>query len=875
MKLNISAFLLISFFLTVCFYFSNAQISGYSLSDDSLVNFYAGQKRIYTAVRVVHKPRTDGRLDDACWLEEGEWQGDFIQQVPRQGAQPSQPTQVKILYDDENLYVALRCFDSEPQKISPVMGRRDDITSGDMVGIALDSYHDRQTAFEFNVTAAGQKIDLMHKGAYVGDSNWDAVWTGKAYIEDSAWTAEIRIPFSQLRFSDDKEQVWGMHVWRWIDRNDEESQWKLIPIDAPAMVYLFGELHGIKEIPRKHHFELMPFTAARLIQNAPATDRFALGIDGKAALSSNFTLDFTVLPDFGQVEADPSELNLTTYEVFYSEKRPFFLEGNAILDYSIGNDMLFYSRRIGHAPSYVPEAGAGEEVTLPGGTTILNALKVTGKNKKGFSMGVINSMTGREYATLSGEEGSRKMAVEPFTNYFVGRARQDLRQGNTVLGVMATSVVRSLKEEHLEFLPRLATAGGLDLLHNWAGRKYFMDAKLFYTSVSGSQEAITALQRASRHNYQRVDAGHLHPDSLATSMSGFGGQLKGGKQSGRFRAQATVSWRSPGVELNDAGYIRDADVMTQRIDLRYQVNKPSGIMRNWYVDLIQKHDRTFGNKRITDNLNLHGYVKFTNLWNVHADLVRNLGKNDPRQLRGGPALRYDPYLTGEVFVQTNSAKKIFLGAGTYKKWVDSGEAGSRDYTFYLQWKINNRIFLTSNTKYEVLTDNSQFVATRRLQGEPLYIVGQLDRKTLQTTLRAEYFITPELSLQYYGNPYASTGHYQQLYKVENSLARNLNQRYTPFTFLSREEGVCALDLNHDQTADLHLQDPDFDFREFRSNFVLRWEYLAGSTLYLVWSRNQSSWEYRHTPSIMDSFKGIYSVKGENAFMVKLSYWFSL
>ncbi len=872
MKLHINLFFVLFLFLSV---YSQAQPGSYTLSDDSLVNFHAGNRRVYTAVRTDQKPRTDGKLDDPCWAEEGEWQGDFVQQTPRQGHAPSQPTEVKILYDAENIYVAFRCYDSEPEKISPVMGRRDDITSGDVVGIALDSYHDRQTAFEFNVTAAGQKVDLMHMGAYLWDTNWDAVWTAKVHIEDSAWTAEIRIPFSQIRFSDDKEQIWGMHIWRWIDRYDEENQWKLIPIDAPAMVYIFGELHGIRDIPRKRHFELMPFAAGRYIKGAAPGDRFALGLDGKAALSSNFTLDFTVLPDFGQVEADPSVLNLSTYEVFYDEKRPFFLEGNAILDYPIGNDMLFYSRRIGQAPTYVPPTGENQEMAMPAGTTILNALKVTGKSRKGFSLGVINSMTGPEYARITGGGTPDNVAVEPFTNYFIGRARQDLHEGNTVVGIMATSVTRSRREEHLEFLPRQAVAGGVDLLHHWAKRKYFIDAKAFYTSVSGTREAITALQSSSRHLYQRTGVTHITPDTLATTMNGFGGQVKGGKQSGRFRALATLSWRSPGVELNDAGYLREADLFTQRIDLRYQVNKPAGIMRNWYLEFIQKHDRTFGNEKVNDVINLHGYIKFNNLWNIHADLVRNFRKVDTRQLRGGPALRTDPYTIGELFVQTNSAKKIFAGGGVEKKWADGGVAGAMDYSLYLQWKINNRIFLTSNTQYQDLADNSQYVTRRTLQGVPAYIVGKLNRETLQTTLRAEYFITPELSLQFYGNPYASTGHYSELYKVENSLARDPRERYTSFTFLNREGGVVDLDLNGDQTADLIMADPDFDFREFRSNFVLRWEYLAGSTLYLVWSHNSSSYEYLHTPSILDSFRGISNIKGENGFMIKLSYWLSL
>ncbi|HPT32268.1 MAG TPA: DUF5916 domain-containing protein, partial [Prolixibacteraceae bacterium] len=715
---------------------SGGQNAKYSLSTDSMVNYHASMKRVYKAVRTQNRPRIDGKLQDGCWLKEGEWQGGFVQQVPDQAKAPSQQTYVKIVYDDDNLYIALKCLDNEPDKISPLMGRRDDYTSGDVAGIALDTYFDKQTAFEFNVTAAGQKIDLMHLGAYQWDTNWDAVWEARVGIADSMWTVEMKIPFTQLRFSSQREQTWGMHIWRWIDRLDEEDQWKLIPIDAPAMVYIFGELQGIKDIPRKRHFEIMPFAAARYIPSGSKSDRLGYGLDGKAALSSNTTLDFTVLPDFGQVEADPSVLELSSYEVFYDEKRPFFLEGNAILDYTSGNDLLFYSRRIGHAPSFTPTAGQLDEITAPSGTSILNALKITGKNKQGFSLGFINSMTSREFAEITSGNNKEKIAVEPFSDYLIARVKQDFNKGNSYIGGMATSVIRSIQDEHLNFLPGLALVGGVDVMHTWKNRMYFIDFKGFYSHLSGDVEAITRLQTSARHLYQRSDAGHLSTDLLSTSMNGSGGHLKAGKQSGKFRASGTLSWRSPGVDLNDLGYLRDADLITQRTDLRYQVNKPAGILRNYYFSLAQRLDWSFGGENTNNVVNLHGFFKFKNLWDVHLDFVRGFDRLDTRQLRGGPALLTDPYIISEIFFQTNSSRKIFLGAGVDKKWVDRKVAGAIDYTLYLQWKISNRFTLTSRTNFEDLTDNNQYIAQKSFGGSTRFLVGKIERNTLYTTLRA-------------------------------------------------------------------------------------------------------------------------------------------
>lgn len=529
-----------------------AQNIDYTLSDDSLVNYHASNKRVYYATRTDLKPKIDGILDDECWVQVGTWDGGFIQQQPRQAQAPSQETEIKILYDDTYLYVGIICHDNEPERIRDVLGRRDE-NLGDMAGIAIDSYYDRQTAFEFNITAAGQKIDLMHLGEYGWDFNWDAVWDGKASVGDSAWYAELRIPFNQIRFANKQEHVWGMHVWRWIDRLKEENQWKLIPIDAPAMVYIFGELRGIENIPHKRNFELLPYAKAKIV---PSTDDLGesvlstgFGIDGKIGVTSNFTLDYTINPDFGQVEADPSELNLTSYEVFYSEKRPFFLEGNSILEYETSGDLLFYSRRIGAAPGHYPATENNERVKMPDHSSILNALKLTGKNQSGLSLGIINSMTAREHAVLTYDNNRRTEAVEPFTNYFIGRLKQDFNNGKTVLGGIATSTYRQIKDTHLEYLPQNSTVGGIDFQHNWKNRKYFIDAKSFFSKVDGTEEAIANLQLDSRHLYQREDAGHLNFNSEQTTMQGWGGELRGGKRSGKFRLIGSLDWRSPGVNL--------------------------------------------------------------------------------------------------------------------------------------------------------------------------------------------------------------------------------------------------------------------------------------------------------------------------------------
>lgn len=854
---------------------ANSQIVDYTLSDDSVVNRYASQEKAYYATRTEIVPKIDGKLDDECWKQIGSWDGGFIQQQPHQAKAPSQETEIKILYDNKYLYFAIICHDTEPDKMSPILGRRDE-NNGDVAGIAIDSYNDNQTAFEFNLTAAGQKIDLMHRGEYNWDFNWDAVWDGKTSLGDSAWYAEMRVPFTQLRFSNEKEHVWGIHVWRWIHRLSEESQWKLIPIDAPAMVYIFGELKGIKDIPYKRNFELMPYVKAKYVPENSSSENFGGGLDGKIGVTSDFTLDYTFNPDFGQVEADPSVLNLTSYETFREEKRPFFLEGKNILEYNTGTyDELYYSRRIGDSPSYSPNVEDKDISEMPENNSIINALKLTGKNKNGLSLGLVNSMTAKENVLINTGSTEEEKTVEPFTNYFVGRVKQDLNNGSTVLGGIVTSTIRNIKDEHLEFLPDNSIVGGLDVEHNWLNRKYFVSGKSFYSKVNGNETAISRLQRSSRHLYQRTDADHLEYDSDLTTLKGWGGDLSGGKRSGKLQIDAKLDWRSPGVDFNDVGYMRQADYVKQDFGILYQVNTPKGIFLNYFINLDQRHHWSYGGENLKDELDGHFSFRLKNYWKFNLDIDRTYNEIDTRQLRGGPSLRIDGNTSGEIFVQTNRSKDLYFFGGVDITRYDDQITKSNDYTFGFQWMISNRISISSRSNFVDEIDNSQYVFQKVINDKREYVVGQIDRNTIFTTIRAEYFITPELSLQYYGSPYASTGKYLDYRNVEDSKSKNLDERYSLLKVVENEEDKFLYDDNGNLYHDFKNWDPDFNFQEFSSNFVARWEYKTGSTVYFVWTNYRSNYEDGHDSSIASSLKGISKVEAQNAFMIKLSYWFSL
>jgi len=846
----------------------------YSLSSDSTVNRLAGTKKVYFATRIDKRPKIDGKLNDACW-ESGIWSGGFIQQVPNQGKKPSQDTEIKLLYDNSNLYVGFKCYDKGPGNIRPILSRRDKL-AGDIAGIALDSYHDKQTAYEFNVAASGQKVDLVHLGAYLWDFNWDAVWDGKAQVYDSIWTSEIQIPFSQIRFAPGKEQVWGMHVWRWIDRLNEEDQWKLIPIDAPSMVYLFGELRGIEGIKPKVNYEFLPYLNARFSPNTDLENKttFGYGLNGKVGLNSGFTLDYAFNPDFGQIEADPSVLNLTSYEVFNEEKRPFFLEGNTILDFSIGDDMLYYSRRIGHAPSYSPDLIENQTMAISENTPILSALKLTGKTDNGLSVGVVQSLTAKQNATIYSGGSKLKMAVEPFTSFTVGRIKQDFNGGNTVLGGMVTSTNRNINDDHLKFLSNSALSGGIDFQHNWMKRKYFIDFKGFFSDIRGEKDAIIRLQQSPVHFYQRTDADYLEFDPDRTSLSGWGGLLQGGKRSGKFRAIGSLNWRSPGVDLNDVGYLYQADIIEEKVKLTYKVSKPKGSVRSYSVEFQQEHKWSYGLENTLDHLKVLGYIQLNNLWNAYLNLNRYYNIYDTRELRGGPKLFKDGYYDMELFIQSNTVKDLFVGFGPRVRIFDDKISKTEFYTAYLRWQINDRFSVTSRTTLDNSVDHHQFVTrTKNLSDETKYLVGTIDRKTISSILRFEYFISPEISLQYYGNPYASIGKYTNFREVADASNKDLNLRYNGLNQIVQMNNSYV--LRKDGVSTYTIKNPDFNFQELNSNLVGRWEFRPGSTLYLVWTNSRSAYSDQLNQSIWKSFGNIWNVNSQNVFMIKFSYWFSL
>ena len=849
---------------------------------DSITNVTKKPLRVYHTCRLsVEKPLIDGKLDDACW-KTGEWSSNYTQWIPNEGARPSQPTQLKILYDDKNIYVAIRAFDSVPEKISRKAGRRDEFT-GDMVGVTFDSYHDRRTGFEFDVTAAGQKLDLLLTNPNNADLNWNAVWKAKTAKEDSAWTAEIEIPLSQLRYSNDSVQVWGLHAWRWIDRLQQESDWELQTSTSPGILYLFGELQGIKGLPKSRRIEIMPYVSGKFNTfkpepNNPFADKGRnwagnVGLDAKIGLTSNFTVDLTVNPDFGQVESDPSVMNLSAFETFYDEKRTFFLEGKNIFSFDFDNSSLFYSRRIGHTPSFHPALTDNEFMKYPDNTSILGAVKVSGKTAKGLSIGILQSLTASSDARVDSLGKRKNINVEPLTNYSVVRVQQDFKKGNTVLGGIFTSTNRFINTPQLELLNRNAYTGGIDFLHQWHDKEYFLDAKLVASSITGSSEAMTNLQQSSARYYQRPDIQNVHIDTISNRLSGYGGDVKIGKGSkGLWRYSTELIWRSPGLDLNDLGFMQMADIIKQKNSVYCFVNKQVSLFRTYNFTLSETNNWDFALRYLSSNANLSAYFEFLNKWAVSTSASYTTQALDTRILRGGNAMLLPSIWYQSLYARTDPSAKLCFELNT--ELSTSGFGSARYYSVQPSVRFTpiNTLKLSTSFNYSGNRNDLQYITTTNSDNQQRYILGKIDQKTLGITFRVDYNITPELSIQYYGSPYATIGKYSDFKRVTNPRANNYSGRFAGLTPTLNGSNTYEVSDNNNN---YNFGNPNFNFSQFRSNLVFRWEYRPGSQLYLVWSQDRTTFSQPGSQNLNDSMSGIKGIFPNNILLAKFNYWFSI
>ncbi|MCK4531016.1 MAG: carbohydrate binding family 9 domain-containing protein [Candidatus Marinimicrobia bacterium] len=845
---------------------------------------FAEESREYVTSRTNNPPVIDGVLDDACW-ETVPMTGDFRMHSPYDDRPATFDTEFAVLYDDNNLYIAVRAHDPDPDKIFRQIARRDHVET-EFISVCIDSYHDKNTCYCFFVNASGVMGDIFFsKNGEVSDGSWDAIWWVKTRIDEQGWIAEFRIPLSQLRFVNAPEQVWGFDIMRDVQRNTEQSFWMEHLQDDSGFIHQFGILRGLYDIKARKVMDLYPYAVGQLDTYEAETGNpyrdgsdiaFNGGIDGKIGLTNNFTMDFAINPDFGQVEADPATVNLTAFETFFGERRPFFIEGNNITSFSLdvngGQEQLFHSRRIGRSPHYWPSLGSNDYAKVPLATDILGAAKITGRTENGLNIGIVEAVTQKEYATISSDGEESRVTVEPLTNYAIAALRQDLNNGKTQVGGIITAVNRKLDDEHLDFLHKQAYTTGLDLRHYFGDHTWQIDARTYGSYVQGSKIAISQTQLSSSHLFQRPDADWVTYDTSRTSLMGHGGSARIGKFAGNFRAAFKIQWKSPGLEVNDIGFIGGTDNISQNIWLNYRKTEPFWIFRNIYAVMYQWNNWNFGGLHENSGINVFVNTRFKNLMGFDIGLGGNSEFLSSTALRGGPRLLTPGATYGSVWFGTDYTKDLhgwvfFRGDKNKDNLYNSQRLESE-----ISWKISQNVNMSLYANWSRNHDEFQYVTRADYYGDDRYILAQLHQESASMQLGINVNITPNMSLEYRGRPYFVSGKYSDFKVVTDGDNPVYEDRFDLFTDnITLADDVYSFDEDRDMVTDYSFNDPDFVYNSFQSNLVFRWEYQPGSTLFLVWSMNNAVGSDGNRIILSDNIRALNDEIPDNVFLVKVSY----
>ncbi|MDH3205547.1 MAG: carbohydrate binding family 9 domain-containing protein [Gemmatimonadota bacterium] len=873
-----------------------------------------------TAIPVSGSIDIDGRLEDATWAAATPIT-DFIQQVPLEGEPGTQRTEVRLAYDDNALYVGVMMYDDGP--VSGVMARRD-IGRGnfDFFQLSLDSFHDHETTYDFFINPTGTFRDAVGGGGGGGgdgggrggggsDASWDPVWTRATQVTAEGWSLEMRIPFSQLRFSRAEEQVWGIRFQRTIYRTQERTIFPFVPTLDRGGASRYGHLQGITGIEPGQRLELLPYVAARGEYlnlsdggvNFPnpyrsGSDHFAdVGLDLKYRLAANVTLDATVNPDFGQVALDPSVVNLTAFETRFQEVRPFFVEGADIFNFGEGGPagstgrppQLLYSRRIGRAPQGpVPSQAIFDDHATS--TTILGAAKVTGRTQGGWSLGLLEAVTDEESAKfVDASQVPGEAVVEPRTNYLVGRLRRQFGGGETRIGVLGSAVNRGLSGTGMEDrLHTSAYSGGLDFAHEWSNRTYVISSAITGSYVSGSPGAITRTQATSTRYYQRPDASHLDFDPTATSLAGYYAMVDVGKQAGAFTARTAVALASPGYEVNDLGFQSASDRVILDTNFQYSQPSPGRFLRNWSVRGSPDASWNYAGDRVQGEINGNFNVQLLNYWGGGVRLAYNPVNDDDRLTRGGPIAKTPTRFSQSVNFSSDS-RRALVGRLNYNHGTTSDGGWDHGVGLNLSITAGEAVDLQFSPNFSRRKETAQYVSAQiDTLATPTfgrrYIFADLDQTTFSLATRVAVTLSPALSLQLYAEPFISSGDYSGLKEFAQPGTFDFLRYGDDIGTISQQpNGTFAVDPDGaGPAAQFNVGNRDFSYRSLLGNAVLRWEWREGSTIFLVWQQRRISSLSNLGPNGTDPWVGdfdlgrdvgdMFGTPADNIFGIKVNYW---
>ncbi len=860
-----------------------------------VMSLLLGSESDIEAVRLNHPLQIDAKLTESLYSSQPFQR--FIQSDPDNGEPATENTEVWIGYDDAAVYVGARLWDSEPDSIIARMGRRDDDTNSDLFQVAIDSYHDRRSGFFFTVNPSGTIMDGTISNDSWTDDTWDGVWECRTAIDKKGWTVEMRIPFSQLRFNQQKQYSWGIGLGRMIQRRNEQALNVHIPRGESGLVSHFPTLNGISNIKPPKRIETLPYLTSGYSllpseQDNPffngRDNNLGVGADFKLGIGSNVTIDGTINPDFGQVEVDPSVINLSAYETFYREKRPFFVEGASIFSFGQGGPTnrwgfnffepdFFYSRRIGRPPR--GEVSSEGSVDIPSATSILGAAKISGKINGDWSIGSVTALTRREYARVNNDGNISREEVEPLTSYNLIRSQKEFNNGLQGLGVLGTYVHRSFHDGSLrDILSDNAVTFGMDgwtflneekdwVIAGWGG----------FSEVAGSRTRMVDLQQNSSHYFQRPDADHVSLDSTITRMRGFATRLILNKESGHVFLNSALGVISPGFESNDMGLTFGTDQINKHIVAGYNWYDPGKTFRRAEIGTAYMSNHNFGGIKTSERFFLFGFAQLLNYWSFNGFIGAGPRTLSDTKLRGGPMVISPSGGFGNFQVRSDNRKDIIYSVGAQGWSSEKGEY-SREISGEIEIKLGTRLNLSVGPEYSIDRTIDQYVeeiadeSVEAMYGKR-YIMAQLNQKTVSADLRVNLTFTPTLSLQAYFQPFISTGHYSRFKEFKKPRTYDFMVYGEDGTTVEEvDDGYLLYPTGGENDDAFFIENPDFNYKALVGTAVLRWEFKPGSTLYLVWTRNGYDEQHPGDFQFRRDMRDLLGTTTDNVFAVKVAYW---
>jgi hypothetical protein len=863
----------------------------------TLTVIFSQTKISVRAVRLNNPLVVDGVLSESIW-QTAPFVSGFLQLQPDEGSPASQQTLVRVVYDDNALYIGAEMKDSAPDSITSRLSRRDVMVNEDVFGVFIDSYYDRRSGYYFGLSAGGTILDGILYNDDWDDSSWDGVWEGRVKHTNQGWTAEMRIPFSQLRFQKQEQYIWGINFRRDISRRNEQTYLVYRPKNSSGFVSRFADLVGIEKIIPTRHVELLPYIRSKAEYTHPEKgDPFhdgssyspVGGADLKIGLSNNLTLDLTMNPDFGQVEVDPAVINISDVETYFDEKRPFFIEGSSIFNFGFGgannywtfnwwNPSFFYSRRIGRFPQgSLPDNDFSD---MPEGVHILGAAKLSGKLPGNWNIGTIHALTQREYGKYSLEGKQFKPEVEPFSYYGIFRAQKEIDNSRQGIGILSTIIERRFSEQRLrDDINDNALTLGVD---GWTfldtSRSWVFTGWAGASRVAGTRERITELQTNSQHYYQRPDAEYMHVDSNATKLTGFAGRFYLNKQKGNIIVNSAFGIISPGFDVNDMGFLNRANLINGHFGIGYLWTKPGKVFRQ--CDLIgaifQSYD--FDWNSVWRGIFILWESRFLNYMQFNTYFAYNPETINLYRTRGGP-LSLNHKGTEQYYYFGTDDRKPLIFTIEYDRYICTTKDNYLQLSTNLEWKIKSNLSMSVGPELMEMNEYAQWVDTF---DDPLalktygkrYVFGEMKQTEISANIRLNWTFTPQLSLQFYIQPLISHGDYKHFKHLDRP--KSYSFHVYPDDQILLCNGEYQIDPDGTGPAEpFSFDNPDFNYKSLRGNAVLRWEYRPGSILYLVWT--QSRWDdiYEEPVSFRYSAEKLWSTKSDNLFMLKMTYWWSL